>query len=139
MSPKLHALLCHAPDSIRVLAGFYGEKGNEAWHGHMNLHAEEYVAASELESAALYPPAMELVQDASDAQRLPHTLRAPAASGARRATKSRDGRLREKQAAGPDGESTQDEAAREGKKWAASRCEEADEIASTILDRIAGL
>eukprot|EP00170_Pyropia_yezoensis_P002266 contig_9456_g2270 len=140
VSPKLHALWCHAPDFLDRFGsiGLYGEQGIEAWHGHMNQHADEYPAATELESASMYLRAMALARDASDSHRSPHTRRSSAAPGARRATKPGDGRLKENKVAVPLCDSTEEQAVKEGEKWAGSQFEEADRIASSFLGRIAG-
>lgn len=135
ISPKLHVLLCHAPDLLDRFdsIGLYGEQGIEAWHGHMHAHVAEYPAATEVGSAAKYLRAMALARDAGKSDRLPQTRRSPAAPGARRGTKLDDGRLNENKDAVPPSDSTEDKAVQQRKKWAASLFCEADRVLSFFL------
>jgi len=96
--PKLHILMCHAPDFLECFGsiGLYGEQGLEAWHGQYGQNAVKYPEATELERAAAFMRAMALEREAGADVLARHSpKRRPSKTGARKATKVGDKRRRE--------------------------------------------
>ena len=120
VSPKLHTLLCHAADVLKLFGsiGLYGEQGLEAWHGTYNHARDRYPEPIEAERAAGFVRAMALSRDASPAVLRRHApRRKPAHSGARRAAKVDDKRRRDNKHVVEETESLKDKAKREREKW----------------------
>jgi len=98
ISPKLHILMCHAPDFLECFGsiGLYGEQGLEAWHGRYGQNAVKYPGATELERAAAFMREMALAREAgADVLSRHSPKRRPSKTGARKATKVGDKRRRE--------------------------------------------
>jgi len=98
ISPKLHILMCHAPDFLESFGriGLHEEQGLEAWHGRYGQSAVKYPGATELERAAAFMRAMALTREAgADALARYAPRRKPAVPGARMARRVRYKRRRE--------------------------------------------
>jgi len=98
ISPKLHILMCHAPDFLECFGsiGLYGEQGLEAWHGRYGQNAVQYAGATELERAADFMRAMALAREAGADVLARHSpRRRPSKTGARKEAKVGDKRRRE--------------------------------------------
>jgi len=95
ISPKLHILMCHAPEFLESFGsiGRYVEQGLEAWHGCYGQSNIKYAGAAELERAAAFMRAKALARAAgADALARYSQRRKPLVPGARMARKVSDKR-----------------------------------------------
>ena len=136
ISPKLHILMCHAPDfferfgSIRL----YGEQGLEAWHGRYGQNAVKYPGATELERAAAFMREMALAREAgSDVLARYAPSRKPAK--ARKATKPDDKRRRENKPRLLTCSAKNGKAEKKRKQWAAKISGEASTTVGAYIER----
>jgi len=98
ISPKLHILMCHAPEFLECFGsiGLYGEQGLEACHGRYGQIAVKYPGATELERAADFMRAVALAREAGADVLARHSpKRRPSKTGALKATRVGDKRRRE--------------------------------------------
>jgi len=138
ISPKLHILMCHAPDFLERFGsiGLYGEQGLEAWHGRYGQNAVKYPGATELERAAAFMRAMALAREAgSDVLARYSPSRKAAKAGARKATKPGDKRRRENKPRLPACLAENRKAEKKRKQWAAGISGEAGTTVGAYLER----
>jgi len=128
ISPKLHILMCHAPDFLEGFGsiGLYGEQELEAWHGCYGQNAVKYPGATELERAARFMRAMALAREAgSDVLARYSPSRRPAVASARKAVQVGDKRRRENKQKLPPCAAEMQKAAKKRKQWAVGIAREA--------------
>lgn len=84
VTPKMHALCCHAPDFLNRFGslGRYSEQGIEAWHGHFNHTAVHHPAGTFLESCRSYVTRSAMSRAPGDEAHNRGKRRAPAKAGA---------------------------------------------------------
>jgi len=121
ISPKLHILMCHAPDLLESFGsiGLYGEQGLEAWHGRYGQNAVKFPGATELERAECFMRTMALAREAgSDVLARYSPSRRPAVASARKAVQVGDKRRRENKQELPPCAAEMRKAAKKRKQWA---------------------
>jgi len=137
ISPKLHILMCHAPEFLERFGsiGLYGEQGLEAWHGRYGQNAVKYPGATELERAAAFMRAMALEREAgADVLTRNSPKRRTSRTGAREATKMGDKRRRENKPQQPVCHAETLKAMKKRKQWATAVARESTKTIGAFLE-----
>jgi len=138
ISPKLHILICHAPDLLESFGsiGLYVEQGIEVWHSRYGQSAVKYPGATELGRAAAIMRAMAFALEAGADVLARHAPRRnPAVPGARMARKVGDKRRRKNKPHLPICEAESRKAAKKRKMWAAGITKEAATTVGAHIQR----
>lgn len=96
VTPKLHKLVCHAPDFLAQFGSLGGlsEQGPGAWHEHYDLYASQYAADTFFDSCLDYVRRAAVSRAPGDVAQNRGKLRKPALPNARCATRPDDKRTR---------------------------------------------